>query len=268
MNGSSDPPADPGLVGPGLGRPEGASPELASPELASTGRAASPQADRRRAPARQPPRPVGRRGSRDGGIRREEILAAAAALFARRGSRSVTIDDIGAAVGISGPGLYRHFSGKEAMLSEMLVGISERLLAEGSRRVVAAPNASAALDALLDWHVSFALSQPDLITVQERELSNVPGHTQRQIRRLQRLYVEEWVTVLSELSLLASSARLRTAVHAMFGLLNSTPHSASELPPDTMAELLHTMARAALASAASAPTSPPAGPPASPSGTA
>src|ERR1700759_5524226 len=105
-----------------------------------------------------------------GELRREQILAAAAALFARRGFHGVTIDDIGAAVGISGPGLYRHFPGKEAVLAQMLVGISERLLAEGSRRVVAAPDAAAALDALLHWHSDFALSQPDLITVQNREL--------------------------------------------------------------------------------------------------
>ena len=72
----------------------------------------------------------------------------------------------------------------------------------------------------------------------------------RQIRRLQRLYVEEWVTVLSELSPHAAQAGLRAAVHAIFGLLNSTPHSASELPAEAVAELLHAMARAALTAAA------------------
>jgi hypothetical protein len=36
----------------------------------------------------------------------------------------------------------------------------------------------------------------------------------------------------------------------MFGLLNSTPHSASELPTEAVAGLLHTMARAALVAAA------------------
>ena len=198
------------------------------------------------------------RGSR-GALRREEILAAAAALFARRGFHGVTIDDIGAAVGMSGPGIYRHFLGKEAVLAEMLVGISERLLAEGSRRVVAAVDAGAALGALLDWHISFALSEPDLITVQTRELGNVPEPARRQIRRLQRLYIEEWVTVASELSPLASPARLRTALHAIFGLLNSTPHSASELPADAMADLLRAMAQAALA-AASARQPPPTTP--------
>src|ERR1700733_9448601 len=106
-----------------------------------------------RAPA-PVPAPAGRRSAvrASSKLRREEILAAAAALFARRGFHGVTIDDIGAAVGMSGPGLYRHFSNKEAVLAEMLVGISERLLAEGSRRVVAAPDAAGALDALLDWH--------------------------------------------------------------------------------------------------------------------
>ena len=39
------------------------------------------------------------------------------------------------------PGLYRHFPGKEAMLAEMLLRISQQLLDEGSRRAVAAPDA-------------------------------------------------------------------------------------------------------------------------------
>ena len=182
--------------------------------------------------------------------RREEILTAAAALFAQRGFRGVSIDDIGSAVGMSGPGIYRHFPSKEAVLSRMLIDISERLLDEGGRRASAAADAQEGLDALLRWHISFALSQPDLITVQTRELANVPEPARRQIRRLQRLYVEEWVTVLSELSPHAAQANLRAAVHAMFGLLNSTPHSASELPTEAVAELLHTMARAALVAGA------------------
>jgi AcrR family transcriptional regulator len=184
-------------------------------------------------------------------LRREEILAAAAALFARRGFHGVSIDDIGSAVGMSGPGIYRHFPGKDAVLAQMLLDISQRLLDEAGRRAAGAPDAPAALDALLRWHVSFALSQPDLITVQNRELANVPEPARRQIRRLQRLYVEEWVTVLSELSPRAPQASLRTAVHATFGLLNSTPHSAAELPPEAMADLLRAMGRAALTAAAS-----------------
>jgi hypothetical protein len=63
--------------------------------------------------------------------------------------------------------------------------------------------------------------------------------------------------VLSELVPGVPQARLRSAVQATFGLLNSTPHSASELPRAAMAELLHGMARAAL-TAAEAPAPAPA----------
>jgi AcrR family transcriptional regulator len=188
------------------------------------------------------------------GTRREEILDAAAELFAERGYHGVSIDDIGAAVGMSGPGIYRHFTGKEDVLSQMLLRISRELLDEGSRRVVAAADAAGALDALLRWHVDFALSRPALITVQERELGNVPEPARRQIRRLQRLYVEEWVTVLSEVIPAAPQDRLRAATHATFGLLNSTPYTirangAAELAAAAMAELLRAMAHAALMAA-------------------
>jgi AcrR family transcriptional regulator len=187
------------------------------------------------------------------GSRREQILDAAAHLFARRGFHGISIDDIGAAVGISGPGVYRHFPSKESVLAEMLLSISQQLLDEGSRRAVAAPDAAAALDALLDWHIEFALNRPALITVQDRELGNVPETARRRIRRLQRLYAEEWVTVLSELFPDAQQTRLRAAAHAAFGLLNSTPHSAADLPPEVMADLLRTMAHTALAAAGMAP---------------
>jgi hypothetical protein len=129
----------------------------------------------------------------------------------------------------------------------MLLRISERLADQGSRSVLAAPDAAAALDALLRGHIEFALSQPALITVHDRELDNVPEPARRRIRRLQRLYAEEWLTVLSEMFPHASQARLRAATHAVFGLLNSTPHSAGELDPAEMAGLLHAMAHAALA---------------------
>ena len=42
--------------------------------------------------------------------------------------------ELGAACGISGPALYKHFPSKDAMLAEMLVAISEELLSVGRCR--------------------------------------------------------------------------------------------------------------------------------------
>ncbi|MBB4703042.1 SACE_7040 family transcriptional regulator [Sphaerisporangium siamense] len=180
------------------------------------------------------------------GNRRREILDAAARLFAARGFHGTSIEEIGAAVGVSGPALYRHFSGKESLLAEMLLDVSERLRGAAVERVTAAGTAGEALDALISGQIDFALDHPALITVHDRELGNVPEPSRRQIRRLQRLYVEEWVTVLTELYPDVAPPELRAATHAVFGLLNSTPHSAGELPRPAMAALLRSLARAAL----------------------
>ncbi|WP_116244512.1 TetR/AcrR family transcriptional regulator [Nocardiopsis sp. FIRDI 009] len=178
--------------------------------------------------------------------RRTAILGAAAELFAERGYRGVTIDELGRAVGTTGPALYRHFPGKEALLGEVLVDISERLARRGAELVARASGPEEALELLLRGHIAFALDEPALITVHDRELGNLTETDRRRVRRLQRGYVEEWVDVLAALRPGASRVTLRAAVHATFGLLNSTPHSRGELPRDRMAQLLLAMGTAAL----------------------
>ncbi|MER7758336.1 TetR/AcrR family transcriptional regulator [Streptomyces sp. NPDC097619] len=172
--------------------------------------------------------------------RREQILREAARLFAERGFHGVGVDEIGAAVGISGPGLYRHFAGKDAMLAELLVGISERLLTGGRYRVAeAAGDPSAVLSSLIDGHIDFALDDRPLITLHDRELDRLRDEDRKLVRQLQRQYVELWVEVVRELHPTVPGAEVRSAVHAVFGLLNSTPHlgSAAQAPglPDRAA---------------------------------
>lgn len=182
--------------------------------------------------------------------RREQILREAARLFAERGFHGVGVDEIGAAVGISGPGLYRHFAGKDAMLAELLVGISGRLMAAGKLRVAEAAGAAEALDALIRGHIDFALDDRPLITLHDRELDRLRESDRKLVRQLQRQYVEQWVEVVREVHPAAPEPETRAAVHAVFGLLNSTPHLGphSGLPGrEATAGVLHRLALGAFA---------------------
>src|SRR3954453_2753857 len=86
--------------------------------------------------------------------RREQILQAAAQLFAERGSRAVGVDDVGAAAGVTGPPGARHFASKDAMLAEMLLRISERLLSGATERITSAGDDPAGqLRALITFQV-------------------------------------------------------------------------------------------------------------------
>ena len=173
--------------------------------------------------------------------RREQILTTAAELFAARGFHGVSVGDIGAACGISGPALYKHFASKDAVLAEMLVSISEHLLTGG--------RSLGSLEELVDFHVGFALRHRALIVVQDRDWSSLPPDARERVRGLQREYVDVWAVRLRALDPdLDPTDRLdpeRARAHAAFGLINSTPHSGL-LPDPEMATLLRQMALAAL----------------------
>jgi AcrR family transcriptional regulator len=158
--------------------------------------------------------------------RRAALLSAGAKLFAERGFNGVSIEDLGAAAGVSGPAVYRHFSSKQAVLAALLVGISRHLLDGGTDVAVAAPDPAAALRALIAFHVDFALTEPDTIRVQDRDLDALTADERREVRRLQRRYIDLWVGVLGDLQPSLAAAELRMRVQATFGLINSTPHSA------------------------------------------
>lgn len=177
--------------------------------------------------------------------RREQILATAAELFAARGFHGVSVADLGAACGVTGPALYKHFPAKDALLAEMLVSISARLLEEGRARVASADRPEAALRALVDWHVDFALRHRALIVVQDRDWESLPPDAREEVRTLQREYVDLWAAQLGSLHARLGKDEARAMAHAAFGLLNSTPHSGL-LPDADMRRVLTTMALGAL----------------------
>jgi enoyl-CoA hydratase/carnithine racemase/AcrR family transcriptional regulator len=198
--------------------------------------------------ARTPPR-ARHRGALRPRPRRDKLLAAAAALFAERGYGAVTLGDIGGAVGISGPGVYRHFKSKESLLGELLVDVSERLLSSARERVAATTSPAEALVALVDFHAGFAVDNPSLIVVQARELSSLALEDQHRVRRLQHSYVELWADTIVQLGSVENHEEALVAAHATFGLLNSTPFS-NRLDTNQMRARLHSMALAAVTAGA------------------
>src|SRR5271156_2213052 len=154
------------------------------------------------------------RRSRRKSDRRLQLLAAAERLFAERGFLAVRLEDIGAAAGVSGPAIYRHFPTKESLLVGLLGGISPRLLAAAREVRSRETDADAALNGLIDFPLDFALGEPDLIRIQDRDLAHLPAAAERQVRKAQRQYVEVWVGVLRELEPGLAEADARLMAHA------------------------------------------------------
>lgn len=156
--------------------------------------------------------------------RSDAILREAARLFAERGYNGVSLEDIGAAVGVSGPAVYRHFAGKQALLGAVLVKVSDDLVAGGTRVAAEGTSPEERMRALVAFHVEFALGHADVIRVHDRDVAHLDAVDHAEVRRLQRAYIELWIDTLSPL-VDADADELRLRVQACFGLINSTPHS-------------------------------------------
>ncbi|WP_298942366.1 TetR/AcrR family transcriptional regulator [uncultured Microbacterium sp.] len=182
--------------------------------------------------------------------RHDALLREAARLFAATGFDGVSLEDLGAAVGITGPAVYRHFASKRALLGAILVRASEDLLRGGQAVVNEPGDAEAHLRALVGFHVRFALADADVIRVHDRDLPHLSDDDRHRVRRLQREYVELWIAVLGVLHPDLSADELRVRAHAGFGLINSTPYSVRALatmPHDAVVQdVLAAMALAAL----------------------
>ncbi|MBS0024952.1 TetR/AcrR family transcriptional regulator [Microbacterium paraoxydans] len=182
--------------------------------------------------------------------RSDALLHAAARLFADRGYTGVSLEEIGAAVGVSGPAVYRHFAGKQALLGAVLVKVSHDLVDGGERVAATTTDVDERMRALIRFHVDFALGNAEVIQVQDRDVAHLADADRAEVRRLQRAYIELWMDALAAIDHRDAIARdeLRLRVQACFGLINSTPHStrAATRRHSATATVLVAMAEAAL----------------------
>lgn len=178
--------------------------------------------------------------------RKERILAAAADLVAGKGYHAVTMADIGAAAGITGSGIYRHFEGKPAVLVALFDRVIDGLLHEEQQIVHDVTDVRAALLRLVEGQVEFVVADRELAQVYHNEIHNLPAEDRRRLRRKQRLYLEEWVHLLDELRDDLSDTDARVLVHAAIGAIQSTLFHSAGLPEQRLRQLLAGAAREVL----------------------
>ncbi|MBO0889324.1 MAG: TetR/AcrR family transcriptional regulator [Acidothermales bacterium] len=180
--------------------------------------------------------------------RKERILAAAADLVAHNGYHAVAMADIGAAAGVTGSAIYRHFDSKSALLVALFDRVIDGLLRDARNIVHEVSDPRPALDRLIAGQIEFVVADRQLAQVYYNEIANLPDADRRRLRRKQRLYLEEWVHLLAELRTDLVDAEVRAIAHAMIGAIQSSLFHNTGLPEDRLRDLLARAARAVRAS--------------------
>lgn len=131
-----------------------------------------------------------------GKVRRDQIISAATELFNERGFHATGIDDIGAASGITGPGIYRHFAGKD----EILIAVFDRIWMMLKEAIDASRSldASDAIDYLIERHVKLSVERRAEFTLLADDLKFLPADYQDLARRNHTTYRNAWADVIAK----------------------------------------------------------------------
>ncbi|SDI33240.1 DNA-binding transcriptional regulator, AcrR family [Rhodococcus triatomae] len=151
--------------------------------------------------------------------KRELLIAEAVKIFDRQGYHESSIEEIGAAAGINASSVYRHFPSKADLLAAVFYRASDRLAAATAHALGSSSDRAEALEKLVDSYVELSFRTPAVLSVYFAEIGNLPQHERTNLRNIQRLHVEEWVSLVTAIRPDLSPPEARFLVHAALGLV-------------------------------------------------
>ncbi len=156
--------------------------------------------------------------------RRALILEAAIKLFHERGYPATSVDDIGSAVDVSGPAIYRHFSSKEEILIEAMI-----LAANEVHEAIQATQVSAdepLLERYVSAYVRTALRRSALIAVWTSEARHLSAQRRSPMSKRLRAWINDWTAVLVSVRPELTDEQANLLVTATIGMITSVATNA------------------------------------------
>lgn len=175
--------------------------------------------------------------------RRAIILESAAALFIERGFYATGINDIGAAAGITGPGLYRHFSSKDEILMEIFNQVWQRIAPPESD---AGMPADARLRQLVDSHVSLAVNEAALVQLWLTDHVHLPPQYLARTEANYARYIKTWTAALREVRPELTAGEASALCIAVVGMINASTSRLPEFKPKLHRRVIYSAAVHAL----------------------
>ncbi|AEH09489.1 MULTISPECIES: TetR/AcrR family transcriptional regulator [Protofrankia] len=158
--------------------------------------------------------------------RREALLVAAARLFSIRGYQTVTMEEVGAEVGVTSAGVYRHFTTKADLLMAIVARAAESLQLGIARALAAATTPQAGLENVVAAYIDFAMAHTDLVNVLVAEVMNLPYWNRHRIRKAQHDYVAEWVSLMAATRPDLDRTAALFRIHAVLMVVNDVARTA------------------------------------------
>jgi AcrR family transcriptional regulator len=155
----------------------------ADPSVPAPRKGDSPPAAKTRGPRRRRPR-------------QDEVLDAALHVFAAKGYRAATIDDIAGALGFRPSALYYYVESKQALLAELARRPADLLTAEAARVAALGLPPAEELSALVAGHLRLVTGNHELFVVMTREQMELAPADLAALQARSRAYYTRLQTVI------------------------------------------------------------------------
>jgi len=174
--------------------------------------------------------------------RDRKILDTAADAFYEKGFHGVGVDELGRRAGLSGPALYRSFSGKDEILATLLNEAMDELM---SAALPALGNPTLDLDRALRHHILFSIHHRPLVNLYQREVRSLVDPWKRSFTRRRQQYTERWEALMAGRFPGIGAAAVATTAQATLGTIFSIsywPHHTAHAP-DVAEQLMALLTR-------------------------
>jgi AcrR family transcriptional regulator len=175
------------------------------------------------------------------------LIDAALELFHQLGYRNTSTTDVGAAAGVSGPAVYRHFANKEELLRAVLEVSADSLVA--TARESAALPADVGLEVLLDHYATLCVERPGLPMIWLEERRNLSEDVREHVGKGHQDHMWAWADTLARVRPELTRAEAHMLAQLAIGLMTSVtflhldPHHPDQVNGDGFRQLLVTVAR-------------------------
>ncbi|WP_019814122.1 TetR/AcrR family transcriptional regulator [Saccharomonospora saliphila] len=174
--------------------------------------------------------------------RRSQLAAVASELFRERGYHGVSINDIAAAAGVTGPALYRHFPDKQAVLAHVLLtGLSD--MEAATEAALDAEHADTTrIRELLERLAARAVERRDVAALWRWEGRHLDPESRQEVRRRSAAMLSAWSKVLLRRRPELSPEDAELLCWAALSVFGSVSVHRTRLPKRRFAQLLSTLA--------------------------
>jgi AcrR family transcriptional regulator len=170
--------------------------------------------------------------------RREQLIGSAIEQFADRGFTAVSMEDLGAANGISGPSVHHYFPTKQ----DLLATISRRgmewfgfVTAHALRHAV---DEADAVRNLIDDYTEFAIDNAGLIHTLFTDSVHLADPYREQLRVAERDYLAEWSELITDLGVYPDVRTTGSAIRVFFAVVNDSVRNPSQLADPHLRDVL------------------------------